>query len=573
VVPIALPCLDLSPWTGWLLVGESDLVVLVTIAVLVLRDPPRRRDLWPSGWAGVVLGCAVALWLLGIVLGLASGVRESGGTSDVYLSPLNALRVAKGFGVALALLPFLARAVAARAAARFGFGMIAGLLGVAACVVAERLAFVSLFDFVSDYRVLGPFASEHIGGGHIGAYIAMALPFLVTGLIRPRVAGVLLALAAALAGAYALVVTSSRTGYAVGAVAMAVVALLWPLASLRRAGARRLAAFVPVLLLLALAGVVLTAATQSKYMAARFTTLVPDLDTRVSNWQAGLAARDPGVRAALFGMGTGTYPRVAAARETGRAVPSNFVVREESGKDYLSVLVRSRDYFDQKVKMPETGDLHLTLLVRPHGGPASVGALLCSKWLLYSVDCTGGTLVAPVAEQWNAVTADFAAPAVAALRRAHPVPRPTDLSFGFPDGQQVDITGVSLRGAAGNELIANGGFTDGTARWLFTDDDDTAWRIMNFYLLLFFENGAVGLAAVLALVTAGGVGALAAIRRGEPLGAPVVASLLALLAAGTMDGLDEAPGLLAVFWLVALLGLLLARPAAAPAETILYYDI
>jgi hypothetical protein len=139
-----------------------------------------------------------------------------------------------------------------------------------------------------------------------------------------------------------------------------------------------------------------------------------------------------------------------------------------------------------------------------------------------------------------------------------------DLSFSFSRDQRVDFTAVSLRGADGNELVANGGFTDGTARWLFTDDDDTAWRIMNFYLLVFFETGAIGLAAALVLIAAAAVGALAAILRGEPLGAPVVASLVAFLAAGTLDGLAEAPRLMAVLWLVALLGLTLWR--AAPSE-------
>ena len=489
-VPMALPCLDLSPWTGWLLVGESDLVVLVSIGVLALRDPPHRRDLWPPGAAGIVLGCLAVVWLLGVAIGFASPVRVPGGTSVVYLSPWNALRVAKGLGVALALLPFLARAVATGGARWFGFGMIGGVLGVAACSVVERLAFVGLFDFASDYRVLGPFASEHIGGGYIGAYLALALPFLVTALVRPRVAGVFAALVAELGGAYALVVTSSRSGYAVGAFGIAIVAVLWPLASLRRAGARRLAAFVPVPVLLVLAGVVVAVAAGNQFMASRFTTVAPDLEYRISNWKAGLAARDPGVRDLLVGMGIGTYPRVAAARIDDRATPSNYVVGDEGGKNFVSAFVRSRNYFDQKVSLPADGDLHLSAAIRPHGGATSVGVLLCAKWLLYSADCTAVSLAAPEAEQWTTATADFTAAALAEVRRSGGLPRTVDLSFVFNHGQAVDISAVSLRDAEGHELVANGGFTDGIARWLFTDDDDTAWRLMDLYLQLFFEAGA-----------------------------------------------------------------------------------
>jgi O-antigen ligase len=493
-------------------------------------------------------------------------VQEAGGTSSIYLSPLNALRVAKGFATALVLLPFLMRAVAVGRGAWFGYGMIAGLLGVAAAAAVERLAFTGLFNFATEYRVLGPFASEHIGGGHIGAYLAMALPFVMTPLMRPRFGGALLALAAALAGGYALVVTSSRTGYAVGAVGMAVVALLWPLASLRR---RWLALVLPVPLLLGLAGVVVAAAVNAQFMESRFRTVVPDLDLRMGNWQTGLAARDPGWGAVLFGMGIGTYPRLAAAREAGRAVPSNFVLRDENGKKYLSVLVRSRDYLGQKVKIPAEGDLHLTLAVRPQGGPTTVVAILCAKWLLYSQDCVSAPLSAPSLSpsEWSDATADFKAPALAELRRVTPVPRPIDLSFDFPRGQWTDFTAASLRDADGNELLANGAFADGTARWLFTDDDDTAWRIMNLFLLLFFEGGAIGVAAFLLLVGFAGINAFGAILRGERFGVPIVASLLAFLAAGTMDGLAEAPRLDAVFFLVALAGLVIRHPPAAGATS------
>src|SRR5262249_42525900 len=138
--------------------------------------------------------------------------------------------------------------------------------------------------------------------------------------------------------------------------------------------------------------------------------------------------------------------------------------------------------------------------------------------------------------------------------------RPIDLSFDIPHGQTVDLAGVSLRGADGRELIANGGFTDGTAHWLFTDDDDTAWRIMNFYLLLFFEGGAIGLAAMLLLAATPRPRASRAVLGGERLGVPVVASLLAFLAAGAMDGLAESPRLMAVFFLVTFLGLALRPP-------------
>src|SRR5262249_48623099 len=49
VLPAMLPALDFTPWTGWTLIGEPDCFALLTIGILALRSPPRRRDFLPVG--------------------------------------------------------------------------------------------------------------------------------------------------------------------------------------------------------------------------------------------------------------------------------------------------------------------------------------------------------------------------------------------------------------------------------------------------------------------------------------------------------------------------------------------
>jgi hypothetical protein len=44
VVPAVLPAFDLGIWTGWIMVAESDLGILVTIAILTLREPSCAID-------------------------------------------------------------------------------------------------------------------------------------------------------------------------------------------------------------------------------------------------------------------------------------------------------------------------------------------------------------------------------------------------------------------------------------------------------------------------------------------------------------------------------------------------
>ena len=137
-----------------------DLFVLVTIGILVLRAPPRSADFRLSGFPAVVLALSLISYFLSVALGLALPGSE-GGSDNPYLRPDNALRLARGFFTALALLPFLRARMRTRGDTMvwFGTGMAAGLTLVAAAVLAERAVFTGLFDFKPDYRVVGTFSS------------------------------------------------------------------------------------------------------------------------------------------------------------------------------------------------------------------------------------------------------------------------------------------------------------------------------------------------------------------------------------------------------------------------------
>ena len=112
---------------------------------------------------------------------------------------------------------------------RLGQGIAAGLAVVTVIVLAERLLYSSIFDASGDYRVSGPFSSMRVGGGHIGAYAALALPFVLSLLdLRPRLVGAVLSLGALLAGGYTLAVSFARTAYAAGSVGMLVTGLALP---------------------------------------------------------------------------------------------------------------------------------------------------------------------------------------------------------------------------------------------------------------------------------------------------------------------------------------------------------
>ena len=124
---------------------------------------------------------------------------------------------------------------------------------------------------------------------------------------------------------------------------------------------------------------------------------------------------------------------------------------------------------------------------------------------------------------------------------------------------RIEVRDIRLTDVTGREVLANGDFSHGLDRWLFTDDSHVSWRMLNVYLMLFFETGALGVAAYLALAGAAMLGALAAARSGVAGAAPVVGAVTAFLVSGLFDNVLEAPRIATLFFLICIAGLI-ARP-------------
>ena len=331
VLPALLPALDLAPWTGWTMIGEPDLFVLVTIGVLALRAPPRTPDFCFRGLAAVAIALTLVSCVAGVALGLAMP-GPAGGSDNPYLRPDNALRVAKGLATAVALLPFLRERLRGRCDALIwlGAGMAAGLSLVAAAAIVERAMFPGLFNFSAGYRVVATFSSAHMGGGYTGAYLTMGLPFLLVFAVRPRTLPLLAMVLIALAAGYALIVTFARTAYAAASLSVAVACLAWGWSG-RRAGNRtRNSAALPGFLLLAVGGIVIAGAATPE-MSGRLAETAQALAGRETAWRQSLALRDRGVLTTLLGMGFGTYPRAALTHKPGGQFPTNFVLDRDGG--------------------------------------------------------------------------------------------------------------------------------------------------------------------------------------------------------------------------------------------------
>ncbi|HME26235.1 MAG TPA: VanZ family protein [Acetobacteraceae bacterium] len=560
LVPAMLPSVDLAPWTGWLVTSEADIAVLATLAVLLLRDPPTLADLWPRGAANVALMMAAITCLVGLLRGVMLPYAMPGGSDNPYLQPLDSLRLTKPFIELLALLPFLLARHRAHGdtVARFGCGILIGLGLVGVAAIAERAAFVGVFDMHSDYRVAATFSSMHIGGGHIGAFVALALPFLVVCLNRPNVWTILALPVAALLGGYTLVVTFARTAYAAALASVTTSAFGWTMARLRQGqrAAAMASGALPVLVVAAVAAGLFT-----PYMMTRLNGTARDFATREQNWMFGLALERQDWLSLLFGMGTGTYPRVVAEDSPADAAPGNYVVSRDDGPRYITLMAGSEFYFGQKVPVVPGTDYRLSLDARARAPRATLVVGLCAKLLLYSLDCGGTRLDLGDAGTWMHLSAPLRSPSVSEL-----LPAPVELWLSSSNGRPVDVGRIRLIAPDGKDVVANGDFADGTARWLFTSDRHLSWRIKNLYLATWFEGGLLGLAALATLALVAMAGAARAIAGGNRWGAPVLGGLVAMLISGLFDNVFEAPRLAVLYYMVLVLGLIVGMRPPRPAR-------
>jgi O-antigen ligase len=563
ILPIVIPALDLGLWTGWMVVGESDIFILTTLAILLLRTPLQPADLKPSRTPRAVLLLLIASYVVSTVIGLASPLGYTGHSDNPFLRPDNALRLAKAVTEALALLPFVRYRQRTRgdAVSWFACGMAAGLAVVTVQVLAERLLFAGILDFSTAYRVAGPFSSMRVGGGHIGAYAALALPFTLCLVpLRPRWLGAGLAALACLGGGYTLAVTFARTGYAAGMVAMTVTGLGWLWIANRHRVRWAAIGIVPVVLVL----VALAAAAGFTSMYQRFAASETDLVTREQNWRAGLAVRDPGITTALFGMGLGSYQRTMLSRSNVDR-PSDLVIGRDADGAFVSMRVESPFYLGQKISLPKAGPLHLTFRSRsPDGMTASVA--ICDKVLLYSDNCRGVDGGKAVPNQWTTVRATIPADGLGGRALFGLLRRPVELALFGPIGHRMQVRDISLTGDAGRPMLVNGDFAHGLDRWIFTDDSHVSWRMLSQYLMLWFETGALGLAAFIALCGLAMAGGVRAVGGGVVTGAAVAGAVAGFMVSGLFDNVLEAPRVATLFFLVCWCGLMQWEAAGQPAN-------
>ena len=578
LLPAALPALDLAPWSGRFFFTEGDLVVLTTLAVLLVRQAPLRAEAGTGRLAAALILLLALAQFAALLRGLLPLPGIGLNSFDNYFSAYNALRVGKGFLWAVLLLPALSLALArdgAVALRRLGLGVALGLGAVVLVALHERLIFAGLFNFELPFRITATFSSMHLGGGSLGAFLALAMPFLALPFLTP--ARPLLRIGAAvllLAAAYVVVVSFNRAAYLGVAAGFLLLLVVLPALPGRRIGRRVGAAGALAAAAAVGGGLIFT--LPGSFAAERFERFGEDLEVRIWEWREGLALAEPGPLAALFGTGLGSYPRSFLLRDTSGSVPTTFAIAAEDGGRFLRLGAGESLYFGQRVAVRPGTLYRLGVRLRASDRAAKLVVPICAKSLLYSFRCAGASFAPQTPGTWEQHMFELRLDGIG--RPAGPLGwltgRPVELALYNPvAGTTIDIDDVSLVAldgpAAGTELLVNGGFDAGTDRWFFAADNLAIWRIENMWLMILFEQGWFGVAALAAALA---VAFLKLARRiagaapGVAGGAAVLfAGLAGFLVVGLAYGLVDAPRLMTLFYLLLFAALCLGRPAVRPA--------
>ncbi|MCM8611308.1 VanZ family protein [Accumulibacter sp.] len=563
IVAAAVPMLDFAAQTGWLMLSEFDLLLLVVWAAVLLLPRSRRSPLPFDLPFALAAGAFALSWVSSLVVGLLPLQALDANAFASYYSHYNALRVAKGALWGLTL-PFLvARSVPLTVDVRrlFALGMVAGMAWTIADIAWERSAFVGLLDFDQQYRVSGPFSVLHVGGSVLECYLVLALPFLAYAIARwqhplLRLAGLLL-----FGGAvYGVLVTYSRAGLAALALTVVLIVLTFAWHVYRRPGGRP----VHLGIGLSFAVVALMAAipvVTGSFLQSRLSHAQTDTGVRFAYWHNSLAMIDGDWPSRLFGMGLGRFPLTFYWRSTHGDRPGTYRFESENGNTFVRLGDGSGIYLDQTIALEPQTDYRLSFDARSKQPVAEARAFvsICEKRLIQSQRCVTPLLRPDAAVAgWQRFSVTFNSGKIS--ERALWLRAPVKLSL-HNGGGVVDVDNLDLRTDGGRNLLRNGDFERVNERWWLTVDDYWPWHVENLWLHTFFEQGWFGLLS-LALLVAGSLLAIARrVWRGELFAGALLASWAGALAVGALNSPNDSPQI--VFLLLVLAWLSFGVPPRA----------
>lgn len=412
-----------------------------------------------------------------------------------------------------------------------------------------------------------------------GAYIAYALAgavalaaLVASGKRQTRRAPATLAFAGFVAMLVGLVLVARHWGTAAG------FARAWPVAALllgtalvaslrsRPAWPDALRWQASLLGLMVVASALIGVFAGGATMSERFAEDRGRLGGRLDNWRLGLGLLDAPLDWA-FGRGVGRFPAHYALAATGsERRPGDWRLgQDEAGNSHLVLSAGTHPLgwlellrVTQRIAAP-SAPLMLTLDVRA-AQPVTLQFEVCEKHLLYSEACLRASLgVRSQAAAWQTLQVPLTGRTP--TRGAWYAPRLIVFSVAVANqGGRAQIDNLRLADATGRDLLANGSFDDGLARWFFTSDGHhQPWHIESIVMTTLFDQGLIGVVLLLALIAGGLWRTVLGSGRNHPLAPALAAGLVGFCVVGLFSSVTDVPRVALLFYGLLLLALGLRR--------------
>jgi hypothetical protein len=554
LLPVFLPLLNFSPWTGWLIVDEFDLLVLAVVAAGYFRMHRDGLELKSKRAFFLLLAIVVLLAIRG-----ASDLtaQDMNWFSD-YTTPLNTIRVGKSLLWVTLLLPLVAEssknASPNQVMTRFFSACLLGSCWVVLAVVWERAFYPGLLNVSTPYRTVAMFWEMHLGGAALDAYLVLIAPLLVWAWrARADLPSRLAFGAFILVYVYVCLTTFSRGvfGAIAGSVVLLGALLIWHRAGGKQArrGVRPSGIFMLVLVALEIALVLGANSFMSKRMAATG----HDLGGRLQHWGRGIGLlKSPDQW--LFGIGLGKLPTRLTQGENGLELPGAFDWYEDAGRGVMVLTGPGRNDHEsgrlyalsRRVDLVSGQRYNFAMDVRSEHDVEML-IQVCAVHLLYPAACQTRQLRLSAGgwQRWEVKLSGYPFKNLFWQGAGHGV-----LSLAvLTAGTKIEVTNLHLF-AGGSDLLRNVQFLEERSGWFpVARSYFLPWHIDNLYLELLIETGLVGLVGFLVAILPIVWRLFLASMQGNTLAPYYLSSLSGLLALGLVVSVFDMPRVATLFGL------------------------
>jgi hypothetical protein len=299
------------------------------------------------------------------------------------------------------------------------------------------------------------------------------------------------------------------------------------------------------------------------YMGDRFATTSSDLELRTRHWSEGIGMLH-GNADWMFGKGLGRFPSNYFFNIPEGAFPGSFSLQNDAQRRYLSLAGPSYsaswgDLFRVAQRVPAEPGIYTALLDVRTSRKIELHLEVCEQHLLYNAACAAESMVIPDAQGWQRVSVLLDGRSM--YRGAWYAPHLAFFSMSVESSKQsLDIDDVALIGPDGSNILRNGTFADGMARWIpVSEKFHLPWHIKNLALNLLFDQGIFGLALFACLLAAALWRLAFGTARDHPLAPPLAAALVGFVVVGAFDSLLDVPRVAFLFYILLLAGFSVPR--------------